>query len=1244
MGYTAKAEAIITLNAKAAQNVTDNLKREIGLLNKMIEGAKIDGDKTTVNELEKRKKSLEGVIGSIKSGTIEFDKVLKNLNGSSLKDLERVAKALKKQIRGLIPATEEHLAKTKQYKQVTDRISQLNVSLKQTDSLLTKGSSSFNRYFGGITAGLVSITGITYALRNAAKEAAQMDDLYSDVMKTTGLTRDEVVLLNDEFQKMDTRTSREQLNMLARDAGKLGISGSENVLQFVKAANMINVALGEDLGEGAIRDIGKMAEVFGLVKEMGIEKSFLAIGSAINALGQASTASEGYLVDFAHRMSGVSAQMNMSIADTLGYASAMDQAGIKVEMGATAFQTFVMKMFSDTAKFAKHAKMTTKDFTDLLNTDANTAIKKVLRSLNESGGFAALVPIFQDLGTDGARAVSSLSAMAEKTELVEEAQRLANVEFEKGTSILNEYSIKNENAQAKLEKAQKAWKDRIIELGEHVTPFFTKSISLSAGLVKVLMSVPKEIYIGIAAATVAITAWKTWGVVMSTWNSIAVTGKVISLAYSAAVALLSGNVTRATIAFNMMKAAMSATVIGALVVGFTALGTAMYHFLKNTDLVNQAEKQLNIELETSRFQANSLFDALKQTTKGTKEYNDIMTKLLELYGPVIMSMIDTEGCLQDIEAAQNAVNSSIEETIKMRLREQYANEVVEKSIKELVRFEEGAVKNAMSGNKDKSENIIRIKMRNIIAQIKDGETDIKKLIEGSGLKNGQLFHASLNFYIKEYADMTKKIQEINKKFYIDSTPPDTKNKSNSKDKDKPPHPPTLTEDEIKKLFEKELKAIEHEEDISKNKLKEMYLNRLLTKESYDWKMEQSTIDFLLKRLNVYIQYGQDTEKVESQFYDSLLYTQDKALKKAAESAESFKKIMAKAINDSRNEDSIYEPDVDKVLDKAKEREKKLNDQAEKIREKYSKGTRTKRYKAEMADLKELLDKKKITEQEYEAELRDLKLKNATEIAQSISNILNQAAEYLNQLKQAEFDRLDAQKERELAMYGTDADKRAEIENKYEKKKREIQLRYADAEMGVKIAQTIAAGAVAVMQAWAMNPVLGAIMAGVIGMVTIAQVAAIVAQRNALKNESSSSMSSNNSFSVSEGFYRGGFTGNGDSDHAVKGPVHANEWVAPAKMVRSNPILFANLDRERLRYLNYPAGSSQGFFNGGYTSGEQNTNNTSGQISDSSLIPTLLVVMRELRDDIKKPRKNYIVNSEANAARELEEQIKQEGSR
>lgn len=51
----------------------------------------------------------------------------------------------------------------------------------------------------------------------------------------------------------------------------------------------------------------------------------LAIGSAVNMLGQTSTVNDQYLVEFMVRMGGVATQANLSAGAVLGYASALNQ-------------------------------------------------------------------------------------------------------------------------------------------------------------------------------------------------------------------------------------------------------------------------------------------------------------------------------------------------------------------------------------------------------------------------------------------------------------------------------------------------------------------------------------------------------------------------------------------------------------------------------------------------------------------------------------------------------------------------------------------------------------------------------------------------------------------------------------------------------------------------------------------------------------------------------------------------------
>lgn len=311
-------------------------------------------------------------------------------------------------------------------------------------------------------------------LKDLAKDAAALDDVYADVQKTTGLTHEQVEMLNEAFKKMDTRTSREQLNQLAYEAGKLGINSAEAVAQFVSASDKINIALGDVLGEGAMVTVGKLTNIYeGVSKTLegkNLEEKMLAIGSAVNSLGQASTANEGYMVEFMKRLGGIAAQAGMSADQVLGYASALDQNGQAVEMSATAFMKLIQQMVKKPEEFVQAAGVSIDEFRRMMDEDMNGAVLRTLEGMEKGGGFQQLIGMFADMGLDGARAATVVSSLAKHLDQVREAQALANQEMQTGTSVINEFNTKNETMQAQAEKAKKRFEEVRIELGNELYP------------------------------------------------------------------------------------------------------------------------------------------------------------------------------------------------------------------------------------------------------------------------------------------------------------------------------------------------------------------------------------------------------------------------------------------------------------------------------------------------------------------------------------------------------------------------------------------------------------------------------------------------------------------------------------------------------------------------------------------------------------------------------------------------------
>ena len=191
-------------------------------------------------------------------------------------------------------------------------------------------------------------------------------------------------------------------------------------------------------------------------------------------------------------------------------------------------------------------------------------------------------------------------------------------------------------------------------------------------------------------------------------------------------------------------------------------------------------------------------------------------------------------------------------------------------------------------------------------------------------------------------------------------------------------------------------------------------------------------------------------------------------------------------------------------------------------------------------------------------------------------------------------------------------------------------------MVINIAKTIASGALAIMRAISdLGPIAGPIAAATIGVTTAAQVASIVAQKNAIMaTTAGSSGSSQIGARVATGYSSGGYTTKAHNDYQEVGIVHANEWVAPAAMVRANPIVFRRLEQARKKST--PISGVSGFADGGMTSPSANMTSPELASMDPALIAQLVTVLKYIIDNGIPA---YVLLSEINSQQELRAYMK-----
>ena len=591
--YSTNASVNLTINGQQAEQTLVNLKQAALNLTNEIAKAAAAGDKVTLKKLRRELNDTNRKIKEIESATMQVDAVMRRLDKATPRDLQKSLATLNKQLDYMERGSNAWNEQVKKIKLVKNEISKVNAELGKSQTMLERFNNTWQRWQTVAVGGVAALTGAVMAGKQAVQMYAEMDQEMASVRKYTGLTAEQVEHLNEEFKKIDTRSSREQLNQLAQEAGRLGKTSEKDVLGFVRAADQINVAL-DDLGEGATLQLSKLTNIFGDEERLGTEQSLLAVGSVINELSQNCTASAGYLSSFAQRLAGVGAQAGMTVPQIMAFGAVLDSQGQKVEMSATALSKLIMNLFKETETIAAATGLNLNEFNAALQRSTNEGLLMLLRRLHELGGMDVLAPVFKDMGENGARASAVISALAGNIDMLIWEQEEAQKAYEEATSVTKEFNVQNTTVQANLDKARKGFKEMAIQLGQELAPVMQHFISSTSATMRVLLTMIKFVKENKVAITSLAAAIATYTVAVNlaaikdklhTAYIVAKSAamhlhKVAVLAASVAYNRMTGNVTRANAAMKLLNATMKTNPWGLLASLIVGAGVALAGYIK----------------------------------------------------------------------------------------------------------------------------------------------------------------------------------------------------------------------------------------------------------------------------------------------------------------------------------------------------------------------------------------------------------------------------------------------------------------------------------------------------------------------------------------------------------------------------------------------------------------------------------------------------------------------------------------
>lgn len=483
----------------------------------------IDSYNRDLQEIEKRLEAVSGKAQKVAMSWNEAKQVLAAPNKATGEDIKRAMDAIQQKIQQ-IPAGSKYVAtlrrqysmleqtlkgtrmsqmalndiltRSKQgkasldelrraYKQLEDELNQINTkskefadkqkSMKELKKNIDEVTGAANKQGGAWHTALKNLTAyvglfsifnqIKGLVEGAIKKNFEYSGSLTDIRKVSGLTMEQVKQLSTELAKIDTRTSVDGLAQLAYEASKLGVGkyGVEGMAQFVRAADKINVAIGEEMGEKALPSLLKMTEVMGLIPKMGLEKSIEAVGSSMFKLASTSTATSSDITEFAKRCTGVARTAGITTDQLLALGSAFSAQMASPEVAATAMSKFIVALQKNHNLIEKDLAIPAGTINSMYQAgNAMDAIVLILEKMKEKGNMNALGEIFKDVGGDGQRLISSMVTMAKNVDMLKDHLYESQEAFEEATAVGKEYSMQQQSAIGILERANNLWEKAFV--------------------------------------------------------------------------------------------------------------------------------------------------------------------------------------------------------------------------------------------------------------------------------------------------------------------------------------------------------------------------------------------------------------------------------------------------------------------------------------------------------------------------------------------------------------------------------------------------------------------------------------------------------------------------------------------------------------------------------------------------------------------------------------------------------------
>lgn len=366
-----------------------------------------------------------------------------------------------------------HAAKIRSLRGVMKQHQQDITGIQRSWSL-KKMSDGFNRYFGLITAGIASLTGIVLGFRKAADAASLFEERLDNLSALTGLSGKELEWLGNQAKETSIKTTES------------GIKIKQSAADILDAYTKVGSQRPELLkNKEALAAVTEDAIILSEAAKMELEPAVKGLtttlnqhrlaasesGRVINAMAAGSkegAADIPYLTEAMEKSGTTMALMNVELEDHIGLIEAIAPNYAEARMAGNSLDKVFLKMKANNIGYVD----------GMFN--VNTALDELERRYNSGESAADL------FGVEHAKMGELL--VQNRSEFVRYAEAVT------GTEVAIEQAIKNtNNVAATKAQAMNRLNLQLIEFGEKLNPALIKSTNLVTYFIRALMVAPKWI-------------------------------------------------------------------------------------------------------------------------------------------------------------------------------------------------------------------------------------------------------------------------------------------------------------------------------------------------------------------------------------------------------------------------------------------------------------------------------------------------------------------------------------------------------------------------------------------------------------------------------------------------------------------------------------------------------------------------------------------------------------------------------